>query len=79
MSTTLIFVGVVVAAFIGGRVLSTYAWRLSLLSGVEYLLLGVLIGPHAFNLLSTEVLEALDVFVSFVLGVMGFVGSPPAA
>jgi len=73
LSTTIIFVGVVVAAFIGGRVLSTYAWRLTLLSGVEYLLLGVLIGPQVLDVLSAEVLQALDVFVSFVLGVMGFV------
>lgn len=73
MSTTIIFVGVVVGAFIGGRILSNYASRLSLLSGVEYLVLGALIGPHFADVLSTEVLETLDVFVSFVLGVMGFV------
>lgn len=72
MSTTLIFVGVVVAAFIGGRGLSRYASRLQLLSGVEYLLLGVVIGPNVLGALSLEVLEALDLFVSFVLGVMGF-------
>ena len=72
MSTTLIFVGVVVLAFIGGRAVSRYASRLQLLSGVEYLLIGVAIGPHAANAMSREVLAALDLFVSFVLGVMGF-------
>ncbi len=72
MSTTLIFVAVVVAAFVGGRAISAYASRLQLLSGAEYLLLGFLIGPHVANAMSHEVLAALDLFVSFVLGVMGF-------
>jgi hypothetical protein len=72
MSTTLIFVGVVVLAFIGGRAISRYASRLQLLSGVEYLLLGVAIGPHVANAVSREVLAALDLVVSFVLGLMGF-------
>lgn len=72
MSTTLIFVGVVVLAFIGGRGISRYASRLQLLSGVEYLLLGVVIGPNVANAMSRDVLAALDLFVSFVLGVMGF-------
>lgn len=72
MSTTIVFVGVVVAAFVGGRAVSTYAWRFQVLSGVEYLLLGVLIGPQVFGLVSPEVLLDLDLFVSFVLGVMGF-------
>lgn len=72
MSTTLIFVAVVVAAFVGGRAISTYASRLQLLSGAEYLLLGFVIGPHVAGAMSHEVLAALDLFVSFVLGVMGF-------
>jgi hypothetical protein len=72
VSTTIIFVLVVVGAFAGGRGLSRYAAQLQLLSGVEYLLLGVLIGPHVANVLSSDVLLALDLFVSFVLGVMGF-------
>ena len=62
----------VVVAFVGGRAISSYASRLQLLSGVEYLLLGVAIGPHALGALSPEVLQALDLFVSFVLGIMGF-------
>lgn len=72
LSTTIIFVGVVVAAFVGGRAISRYASSLQLLSGVEYLLLGVVIGPQVLGVLSRDVLGALDLFVSFVLGVMGF-------
>ena len=72
LNTTIIFVGVVVVAFVGGRAISTYASRLQLLSGVEYLLLGVIIGPYALGWITPEVLQALDLFVSFVLGVMGF-------
>ena len=72
MSTTIIFVGVVVAAFVGGRAISKYAASMQLLSGFEYLVLGVLIGPHVAGALSESVLAALDLFVAFVLGIMGF-------
>jgi hypothetical protein len=72
VSTTIIFVAVVVAAFIGGRAISAYAARLQLLSGVEYLLLGAAIGPYSLGIMSHDVLAALDLFISFVLGVMGF-------
>jgi Kef-type K+ transport system membrane component KefB len=73
MSTTLILVAAVVVAFVGGRAISHAVSRLQLLSGVEYLLLGVVLGPYGANALSHDVLAALDLFVSFVLGVMGFV------
>ncbi|MEM6991131.1 MAG: hypothetical protein AAF721_11555 [Myxococcota bacterium] len=66
---------VVVVAFVGGRAISSYASRLQLLSGVEYLLLGVILGPQLLGskwFITREVLEAIDLFVSFVLGVMGF-------
>lgn len=72
MSATLILVGVVVLAFIGGRAVSRYAVRLQLLSGVEYLLVGVVIGPHATGVVASEVLPSLDLVASFVLGLMGF-------
>lgn len=72
MNTTVIFVGVVVLAFVGGGALSRYATRLHRLGGIEYLLLGAVIGPHALGWLSSDALESLDLFVSFVLGVIGF-------
>lgn len=72
MSTTVLFVGVVVFAFVAGRVLDRFTARALALSGVEYLLLGVLLGPFVLGILDREVLLALDLFVSTVLGVIGF-------
>ncbi|MCA9710265.1 MAG: hypothetical protein KDK70_30780, partial [Myxococcales bacterium] len=72
MSTTVLFVGVVVFAFVAGRVLDRFTARALALSGVEYLLLGALLGPFVLGVLDREVLLALDLFVSTVLGVIGF-------
>lgn len=72
MSTTVLFVGVVVFAFAAGRVLDRFSTRALALSGVEYLLLGALLGPSVLSILDREVLLALDLFVSTVLGVIGF-------
>lgn len=72
MSTTVLFVGVVVFAFVAGRVLERFTTKAFALSGVEYLLLGVLLGPFVLGILDQQVLLALDLFVSTVLGVIGF-------
>lgn len=72
MSTTVLFVGVVVFAFVAGRLLDRFTVRGLALSGVEYLLLGALLGPFVLGILDREVLLALDLFVSTVLGVIGF-------
>jgi hypothetical protein len=71
VSTTVLFVGVVVFAFVAGRVLERFTAKAFALAGVEYLLLGVLLGP-GLGLLGREVMQALDLFVSTVLGVLGF-------
>ena len=72
MSTTVLFVGVVVFAFVAGRVLDRFTHKAFALSGAEYLLLGAILGPFALGVLDAEVLRALDLFVSTVLGVIGF-------
>lgn len=71
MSTTVLFVGVVVFAFVAGRVLERFTAKAFALAGVEYLLLGVVLGP-GLGVLGHEVMQALDLFVSTVLGVLGF-------
>ena len=73
MNTTLILVGIVVFSFVVGRLFSRYASRLLAFTGVEYLLAGVLLGPHVPpRVLSEEVLQSLDLLLSMVLGVLGF-------
>lgn len=73
MSTTVLFVGVVVFAFVAGRFIDRFAAKLLLFSGMEYLALGILLGPMSpIGPLNEETLAALDLFVSTVLGVVGF-------
>lgn len=67
-----LFIAVVVFAFVAGRTLDRYSSRLLFLSGVEYIAVGALLGPTALNLISTDVLDKVDLFVSTVLGVIGF-------
>lgn len=71
MGTTVLFVGVVVLAFVAGRFLERFATKAFALAGLEYLLLGVVLGPIT-GVLDPEVMRALDLFVSVVLGVIGF-------
>jgi hypothetical protein len=71
VSTTVLFVGVVVFAFVAGRVLERFTAKAFALAGVEYLLLGVVLGP-VLGVLGRDVMQALDLFVSTVLGVLGF-------
>jgi hypothetical protein len=71
VNTTVLFVGVVVFAFVAGRVLERFTAKAFALAGVEYLLLGVVLGP-VLGVLGRDVMQALDLFVSTVLGVLGF-------
>lgn len=73
VSTTVTFVAVVVFAFVAGRTLERFSSRLLFVSGVGYIALGVVLGPvFPPRLLSTEVLAEVDLFVSTLLGVIGF-------
>lgn len=74
MSLTLLLVLVVIFSFAVGRVLTRSASRFVTLSGTEYVLVGVLIGPQfVWNLLSTEALNAFEPLISLLLGLAGFV------
>ena len=73
MNTTLTLVAIVVFSFVVGRVFSRYASRLLAFTGVEYLLAGVLLGPHVPpRVLSQDVLDSLELLLSMVLGILGF-------
>jgi len=73
VSTTVTFVAVVVFAFVAGRTLERFSSRLLFLSSVGYVLLGVVLGPvFPPRLLSTELLADVDLLVSTLLGVVGF-------
>lgn len=73
VSATIAFVGVVVFAFVVGRALERFASRLMVFSGAEYVLLGVLLGPFLpSSVLGSDDIAALDLFVSTVLGAVGF-------
>lgn len=73
MSTTLLLVLVVFIAFVLGHVVTRVLSKHIALTGVEYLLVGVLLGP-AFTprILTRESLAALDPLISLLLGVSGF-------
>jgi hypothetical protein len=73
VSGTIAFVGVVVFAFVVGRALERFASRLMVLSGAEYVVLGVLLGPFLpLGLIGSDDIAALDLFISTVLGAVGF-------
>jgi hypothetical protein len=65
---------VVVVAFsvITTAALHRYGRGRLALSGVEYLLVGVLAGPFVVGLLDREVMQLLDPIVSVILGLAGF-------
>jgi hypothetical protein len=73
VSATIAFVGVVVFAFVVGRAIERFASRLLVLSGAEYVVLGVLLGPFLpLGLIGSNDIAALDPLVSTVLGAVGF-------
>ena len=74
MSVTLLLVVVVISSFIIGRLVARFASRYVVLSGAEYMLVGVLIGPHAgLGLLHESALEFVRPLISLLLGLTGFV------
>jgi hypothetical protein len=73
VSTTIIFVGVLVFGFLVARILARISPDRIGLTDVEFLVLGAVLGPvTAPRLLTPEVLAALDLFVSILLGLIGF-------
>lgn len=72
-NTTLVLVALIVSAFVISRLLHRYAERVALVSGIEYAVVGVLIGPlMPFGLIGEETLESLDLLVTLLLGLLGF-------
>ena len=72
MTTGLVFVLVVAAAYLAGRV--AFEWlarRLLIVSGAEYLLLGILLGPQASNLLDIGMVQSFAPILLLALGWMG--------
>ena len=72
-STTIIFVGVLVLGFLIARVVTRVGGGRLGVTGIEFLLLGVVLGPVTVpRVLTDDVLAALDLFVSMLLGLVGF-------
>ena len=74
MNLTVVLVLVVIFSFGIGHLLTRYASRFVTLSGAEYILVGVLIGPHfPWKLVSEQALVQLSPLISLLLGLVGFV------
>ena len=74
MNLTVILVLVVIFSFGVGHLLNRYAARFISLSGAEYILVGVLIGPHfPWKLMSEAALSSFSPLISLLLGLVGFV------
>lgn len=73
MSTTLILVVVVTFAFAVGRAVTSRLSRYVTLSGVEYLLVGLFLGPlMPWRVLTPETLETLRPLIQLLTGLLGF-------
>jgi len=77
MTTGLVLVAVVVGAYLAAHVV--FDWlgrRFHIVSGAEYLLLGILLGPHVSGILSPELIQSFGSVSALAVGWMGaIVGS----
>lgn len=72
MSATLILIIVVAGAYLAAHL--AFEWlarRFSIVSGAEYLLLGILLGPEVSGLISPSVVGAFGPFITLALGWIG--------
>jgi hypothetical protein len=72
MSTGLLLIVIVVAAYFAAHVV--FDWlgrRLMIVSGAEYLLLGILLGPQVSGIVSPQVVESFGPVTALALGWMG--------
>jgi Kef-type K+ transport system membrane component KefB len=72
MNETILLVILVVFSFAISRLLSRYASRFFVVSGIEYLLLGIILGPLVSGILSPEALAKFSPLVNLLLGLVGF-------
>jgi Kef-type K+ transport system membrane component KefB len=73
VNTTLTLVALLVFAFAVSRLLHRYADRLAMVSGIEYVIVGALIGPLSpFGLVDDETWVSLELLVTLLLGLLGF-------
>jgi hypothetical protein len=72
MSSGLLLILIVVGAYFAAHVV--FEWlgrRLLIVSGAEYLLLGILLGPHVSGILSPQLVESFAPVTALALGWMG--------
>lgn len=73
MNVTLLLVVVVISSFVIGHLVARFASRYVVLSGAEYMLVGVLVGPHVgLGLIHDSTLDSVQPFISLLLGLSGF-------
>ena len=74
MSSGLILILIVAAAYLAARIAFRYlAQRFMITSGAEYLVLGILLGPHVSGLMSASVVDSFGPFMTLAIGWMGAV------
>ena len=72
MTSGLILVAVVAAGYLAARLAAgALARRLLIVSGAEYLVLGVLLGPRVAGLISANVIDSFGPFITLAIGWMG--------
>jgi Kef-type K+ transport system membrane component KefB len=78
VSTSLLLILVAAIAFLATHVVSEWlARRFLIISGAEYLVLGVILGPQGTGLLPASALEAFEPFIILGIGWMGGVAAMP--
>lgn len=73
LSLPVILITVVTFSVVVNRLLRRFSRRLPDLTGVEYLVLGVAVGPFGAGLLDHDAMESLQPVVSLSLGLLGFI------
>ena len=72
MTSGLILVAVVAAGYLAARLAAgALARRFLIVSGAEYLVLGVLLGPRVAGLISANVIDSFGPFITLAIGWMG--------
>jgi hypothetical protein len=72
MTSGLILVAVVAAGYLAARLAAgALARRLLIVSGAEYLVLGVLLGPRVAGLISANVIDSFGPFITLAIGWIG--------